>query len=171
MAQEIRTRSRDDVRGTNEFRTEELIEGTIMRITGAGNYIVYPVTENDEVRVGNPVRIIVGEKIVSAVASLEAREDHISTPILSNWAIIVSGHQNIERCRVFYNNVQLSTIDHMGTLRSEMRLPRADSLWFRIPDTMEVNDAYLVEVRDGDRLLRSETFGSIRFIPAPPSRV
>jgi hypothetical protein len=59
----------------------------------------------------------------------------------------------------------------MGELRSEVRMPRAGSLYFRIPSSMELNDAYVVQVRDGARLLRSETFGSIRIMPAPPSRV
>jgi hypothetical protein len=36
---------------------------------------------------------------------------------------------------------------------------------------MELNDAYIVQVRDGDRPLRSETFVSIRIIPAPPSKI
>jgi hypothetical protein len=154
----------------NEYRTEQVIDGTVMRITGAGNMIVYPANRSDDAHVGNPVKIIVAEKTIRATVSLEAREDPISTPIPSTWAIIISGPQSIERCQVFFNQVQLKTVDHMGELRSEVRMPRAGSLYFRIPDSMALNDAYVVQVRDGARLLRSETFGSIRIMPAPPSR-
>jgi hypothetical protein len=171
MAQKTQSSSRDDVGEPNEYRTKQVIDGTVMRITGAGNMIVYPASKSNDARVGNPVKIIVAEKTIRAIVSLEAREDPISTPISSTWAIVVSGPQSIERCQVLYNRVQLKTIDHMGELRSEVRMPRAGSLYFRIPDSMALDDAYMVQVRDGGRLLRSEAFGSIRVIPTPPSKV
>jgi hypothetical protein len=171
MAQQTQSSSRDDVLEPNEYRTQQVIDGTVMRITGAGNLIVYPASRSHDANIGNPVKIIVAEKTIRAMVSLEARRDPISTPISSTWAIVISGPQSIERCQVFYNHVQLKTIDHMGELRAEVRMTRAGSLFFRIPDSMELNDAYFVEVMDGDRLLRSEAFGTIRVMPAPPSRV
>jgi hypothetical protein len=162
MTLETKHRSRDDT--VEAYRTEQVVDGTVMRITGAGKYIVYPNTGRNGVRVGNPVRVIVAEKTVRPIVSLEVREERISSPISSTWAIIVSGHESIERCQVFYNHMQLSTIDHLGELKSEMRMPRDSSLSFHIPDSMELNDAYMVEVFDGEHLLRSDTFGSVRTI-------
>jgi hypothetical protein len=157
--------------------SEEVIDGTVMRITGAGNFIVYPTRSSGnpprDVRVGNPVRIIASAKTVTTGRwpMLEARQELITAPMASTWAIVASGRQPIERCRVFYNGVQLNTVDHMGELRSEARLPRDGSLSFHIPNSMEINDAFSVQVRDGDRLLRSETFGSIRAMPTVQQRV
>jgi hypothetical protein len=160
MTLETKHRVRD---GTEEaYRTEQVVDGTVMRITGAGKFIVYPNGGREGVRVGNPVRLIVSEMTVRPLVLLDAREERITSPISSTWAIIVSGPQSIEKCRVFYNHVQLSTVDHLGVLKSEMRMPRDTSLAFHIPDTMELNDAFLVEVFEGDRLMRSDTFGSIR---------
>src|ERR1700681_2832429 len=110
MAQQTQSSSRDDMGEPNEDKTEQVIDGAVMRITGAGNLIVYPASRSDKVNVGNPVKIIVAEKMIRAVVSLEAREDPISTPISSTWAIVISGPQSIERCQVFYNGVQLKTI-------------------------------------------------------------
>lgn len=168
MTLETKRRYHDDT--AEAYRTEQVVDGTVMRITGAGKFIVYPNNGRGGVRVGNPVRIIVAEKSVRPIVSLEAREERITSPMSSTWAVIVSGHDSIERCRVFYNHVQLSTIDHLGELKSEMRMSRDSSLSFHIPDSMELNDAYLVEVFDGDRLLRSDTFGSIRMGVATPTK-
>lgn len=162
MAQETQIRSRDDTGEPTEYMTEQVVEGTVKRITGAGNFVVYPMNSGDDVRVGNAVKITVAQKMVLPMITVQAREERISSPISSSWAIVVSGHQSIERCRVFYNSAQLSTIDHMGEARSELRMPRDSFLSFHIPDSMELNDAYLVQVKDGDRLLSGMTFGSIR---------
>ncbi len=160
----LETKHRPREEEADVYRTEQVVDGTVMRITGAGKFIVYPNVRRNGVKVGNPVRIIVAEKTVRPLVSLEAREERMTSPLSSTWAIIVSGHPSIERCRVFYNHVQLSTIDHLGELKSEMRMPRDGALSFHIPDNMELNDAHMVEVFEGDRLLRSETFGSIRRI-------
>jgi hypothetical protein len=167
MAQESQSRYRQDREEPEEYRTEEVIDGTVMRVTGAGNFVVYPAKRSNGASVGNPVKIIVSEKMVRPLVSLEAREERISSPMSSNWAIVVSSRQSVEKCRVFYNHVQLNTVDHMGDARSELRMPRDGSLSFHIPDSMTLSDAYMVQVRDGDRLLRSETFGSIRTTTAP----
>lgn len=157
MAQQTQTRPRDDTEEAEEYRTEQVVDATVMRVTGAGNYIVYPVSKSDDVKKGNAVKIIVSQGIM-----VEAIEDRISTPVASTWAIVVSGHQSIERCRVYYNKVKLQTIDETGKLTSEMRMPPEGSLAFHIPNSMELNDSYVVQVKDDDLLLRSETFGSIK---------
>ncbi len=164
---------------STEYRTEEVVDGTVMRITGDGAFIVYPNKSSSnpprDVRKGNAVRIIASANTKTVTTShwpmLEARQEKITTPLASTWAIAVSGYQGVERCRVFYNGVQLSTIDHMGELKSEARLPRDGSLSFHIPDSMEIDDAFSVQVRDADKLLRSDTFGSIRTVSVVQSRV
>lgn len=176
MTLETKQRSRGSTEEVTEYRTDQVIDATVMRITGAGNFIVYPNARTGRrmVRTGNPVRIIVSEKtekMVRPLVSLEAREERTTTPIASNWAVLVSGRQSIERCRVFYNHVQLNTVDHLGEVKSELRIARDSTLTFRIPDTMEINDTYLVEVKDGERLLRSETFGSIRSTLTPSQKL
>jgi len=171
MTVETRQRSRDEPADRYDAGVDEVVEGRVMRITGAGKFIVYPVdARGRDVKVGDPARIVIPGKLLHDIM-LETREDRISTPIASNWAIIVSGRQSVERCRVFYNSVQLNAIDHMGQARAELRLPRDGSLTFRIPDYMEINDAFLVEVRDGEVLLRGEPFGAIRRLRAPPPKI
>ncbi len=172
MTLETRRRSRNNTEEVTEYRTDQVVDGTVMRITGAGKFIVYPNGGRNGVRVGNPVRIIVAQsQVVKPIIAVELREEHMTTPISSNWAIIVSGHQSIERCRVFYNHAQLNTIDHLGEVKSEMRMPRDGSLSFHIPDSMELNDSFLVEVTDGDQLLRSDTFGAIRTMTPSQTKV
>ena len=170
MAQQTQSSPRGDTGESNEYRTQQVVEGTVMRITGAGNLVVYPSSSSGDINVGNPVRIVVAENAIRAVIYLEAREDPISIPIASTWAIIASGPDSIERCQVFYNGVQLKTIDHMGELRSEVRMPRAGSLSYRIPAPMALNPDYIVQVRDGDRVLREEALGSMHSMPASPPK-
>jgi hypothetical protein len=170
MAQQTESRPRQDTEEADEYRTEEVVDGTVKRITGAGNFIVYPVSKGNEVKTGDPVRIVVAEKMAHPMVSLEAREERMSLPISSDWAVVVDARESIERCRVFYNGFQLSTIDHLAKVRSELRMPPDSEQSFHIPDSMEIDDAYSVKVMDGERLLRSTTFGSIRIISPPNTR-
>jgi hypothetical protein len=169
MTLESEQRSRDQTEETYDSRTDEIVDATVMRITGAGHLVVYPAGGMDDVQVGNPVRVIVPGKGVRPYLALEVREEHISSPISSNWAIIVSGHESMEACRVSLNGVPLRTIDHMNQPTTEMRLPRDGSLSFHIPEGVELNSASIVEVRDGDRLLRSVPFNEIRGMKSFPS--
>jgi hypothetical protein len=162
MTLETKQRSRGEVEEDYDSRTDEIVDATVMRVTGAGHLVVYPVGGMGDVRVGNPVRVIVPGKGVRPYLALEVREEHVSSPFSSNWAIIVSGHESIEKCQVSFNGVPLSTIDHLGHATTELRLPRDGALAFHIPANMELDRAYLVEVRDGDRLLRSEPLGEVR---------
>jgi hypothetical protein len=47
MAQQTQSSSRDDMGEPNEYKTEQVIDGAVMRITGAGNLIVYPASRSD----------------------------------------------------------------------------------------------------------------------------
>lgn len=80
MAQQTQNSSRDDLGEPNEYRTEQVIDGTVMRITGAGNMIVYPASRSNDAHVGNPVKIVVAEKTIRVAVSLEARKD-LSPPL------------------------------------------------------------------------------------------
>jgi hypothetical protein len=167
MTLETEQRPRDETE-SYDSRTDEIIDATVMRITGAGHLVVYPESEMDDVRVGNPVRIIVPGKGVRPYLALEVREEHISSPFSSDWAIIVSGHESIEACQVSLNNVALRTIDHMNQASTDLRLPRDGALAFHIPHGIVLSSASVVEVRDGDRLLRSEALGEIKGAKLPP---
>ena len=169
MALKTKQKPRNETEDDYDSRTDEIVDATVMRITGAGHFVVYPAGRGQDVRVGNPVRIIVPGKGVRHYLALEVREERMSSPISSNWAILVTGHESIEACRVSYNHVPLSTIDHMNHAVAELRMPRDGALAFHIPDEMELNDAFVVEVRDGDRLLRSQAFGEIRGVKPPPT--
>jgi len=171
MTLESEQRSRDETEERYDLRTDEIVDATVMRVTGAGHLVVYPDGGAGDVRVGNPVRIIVPGKGVRPYLALEVRDEHISSPFSSNWAIVVSGHESLEACRVSLNNEPLRTIDHMNQATTELRLPRDGALAFHIPDGMEMNVASIVEVRDGDRVLRSEAFGEIRGAKAPPAEI
>lgn len=169
MTLESEQRSRDETEESYDHRTDEIVDATVMRVTGAGHLVVYPNGGADDVRPGNPVRIIVPGKGVRPYLALEVREEHISSPFSSNWAIIVSGHESLEACRVSLNNVPLRTIDHMNQPTTELRIPRDGALAFHIPDGMELNSGSIVEIRDGDLLLRSVPFGEIRGMKPSPT--
>lgn len=167
MSQKTNTETPTDPSSDDEYITERVIEGTVMRITGAGNLVVYPSSRTGLIKNGSPVKVVISERSMrmGGLPLLEAREDHIMTPMSSTWAIVVSGRKPIETCRVFYNRTQLATIDHMGELRPEARMPRDGSLSFHIPDSMQLDDDFMVEVRDGDNPLMAESFGAIK--PSP----
>ncbi len=74
---------------------------------------------------------------------------------------MVSGNMYVTRCRTFYDGKQLSALDPTGVARTELALPRDGVLAFRIPETVNVDNDALVEVRDGDRSVLMEKFGTI----------
>jgi hypothetical protein len=73
MAQQTQSSPRGDTGEPNEYRTQQVMDGTVVRITGAGNLIVHPANPSGDINVGNPVRIIVAENAVRAAIWLEAR--------------------------------------------------------------------------------------------------
>src|SRR4029077_8116390 len=82
MTLESKSEPRVSTEERYDSRTEMFVDGTVMRITGAGRFVVYPVNGHYDVKVGNPVRIVVATATRPYV-SLEAREEPISTPISS----------------------------------------------------------------------------------------
>ncbi len=137
-----------------------VVEGTVERLTGAGKFVVAPVREQSDVEVGNRVMVILLDKLQPEVY-LETFKERVTSPFPSNWAIIVRGNRYVERCRVSYDGKQLSALDPAGVARSELPLPRDGVLNFRIPETVNVDNEAMVEVRDGDRSLALVKFGSI----------
>ncbi|MGA2665069.1 MAG: hypothetical protein ABSF83_09010 [Nitrososphaerales archaeon] len=141
-----------------------VVEGTVERLTGGGKFVVSPVREYADVDVGNRVMIIVLDKLQPEVF-LETFKERVTLPFPSNWAIIVKGNRYVERCRLSYNGTQLSALDPAGVARYELPLPRDGVLNFRIPETVNLDNESTVEVKDGERSIDVEKFGSIALMP------
>jgi hypothetical protein len=137
-----------------------VVEGVIERLTGGGKFVVAPVREDVEVEIGNRVMIVVLDKLQPEVF-LETFKERVTSPFPSNWAIIVKGNTYVARCRVSYDGKQLFAMDPAGVAKEELARPRDGVLNFRIPETVNVDNESMIEVRDGDRLLDTERFGSI----------
>jgi len=71
----------------------------------------------------------------------------------------------VEKCKVSYDGKQLSALDPAGVARNELPLPRNGVLNFRIPETVNLDNEAMVEVRDGERSIDLEKFGSIALMP------
>jgi hypothetical protein len=137
-----------------------VVEGKVERLTGGGKFVVAPIREYAEVEVGNRVMIVVLDKLQPEVY-LETFKERVTWPFPSNWAIIVKGNRYVEKCRVSYDGTQLSALDPAGVARYELPLPRDGVLNFRIPETVSLDNEAMVEVRDGDRPIDLEKFGSM----------
>ena len=131
-----------------------VVEGQVERLTGAGKFVVAPVREDLEVEVGNQVMIVVMDKLLPAVY-LETFKERVTTPFPSNWAIIVKGNRYVEKCRVSYAGTQLSALNPAGIARYELPLPRNGLLNFRIPESVNLDNEAMVEVKDGESSMRS----------------
>jgi hypothetical protein len=141
-----------------------VVEGMVERLTGGGKFVVAPVREYEEVEVGNRVMIIILDKLQAEVY-LETFKERVTSPFPSNWAIIVKGNRYVERCNVSYNGTRLSALDPAGVARLELPLPRDGVLNFRIPEAVNLDNESMVNVKDGDRLIQAEKFGSIGLMP------
>jgi hypothetical protein len=137
-----------------------VVEGKVERLTGAGKFVVAPIREDLDVEVGNQVMIVVLDKLQQEVY-LETFKERVTMPFPSNWAIMVRGNRYVERCRVSYAGTQLSALDPAGIARYELPLPRNGILNFRIPETVNLDNEAMVEVKDGERSIDLEKFGSI----------
>ncbi len=145
-----------------------VVEGMIERLTGGGKFVVAPVREHTNVLVGNRVMVVILDKLQPEVA-LQTFKERVTSPFPSNWAIIVTGKKFVAGCNVFYNGTQLFAQDPAGVSKSELPLPRDGLLSFRIPETVNVENDEIVEVRDGTRSIMTATFGSIRVAPLKES--
>jgi hypothetical protein len=141
-----------------------VIEAKVERLTGGGKFVVAPVREQSDVEVGNQVMVIVLDKLQPEVY-LETLKERVTSPFPSNWAIIVKGNRYVEKCRVTYGGNQLSALDPAGVARIELPLAREGILNFRIPETVNLDNESMVEVKDGNRSIDLEKFGSIVAMP------
>ncbi len=137
-----------------------VVEGKVERLTGAGKFVVAPVREDVKVEIGNQVVIVVLDKLMPAVY-LETSKERVSSPFPSNWSIIVKGNRYVEKCKVFYDGTQMSALDPAGVAKYELPLARDGMLYFRIPETVNLDNEAMVEVRDGETSIDLEKFGSI----------
>src|SRR5450759_3136676 len=149
---------------TESKRGVLVVEGKVERLTGAGKFVVAPVREDADVEMGDQVMIIVVDKLQSEVY-LQTLKERVTSPFPSNWAIIVRGNRYVEKCSVSYDGKQLSALDPAGVARYELPLPRDGVLNFRIPETMNVDNESMVEVKDGVRSISMDKFGSIAAMP------
>ena len=145
-----------------------VVEGMVERLTGGGKFVVAPVREVVDVEVGNRVMIIVLDKMQPEVFA-ETFKERVTSPFPSNWAIIVKGNTHVERCKVSYDGKQLSALDPSGVARYELSLPRDGVLNFRIPETANADNEATVEVKDGDRSILLDKFGSLAAMPIKES--
>ena len=140
-------------------------KGQVERLTGAGKFVVAAVRDDLEVEVGNQVMIVVIDKLLPAVY-IETFKERVTTPFPSNWAIIVKGNRYVEKCRVSYAGTQLSALDPAGVARYELPLPRNGLLNFRIPESINLDNEAMVEVKDGENSIDLEKFGSLALMPS-----
>jgi hypothetical protein len=137
-------------------------EGIVERVTGAGKVVVEPAGENADLKVGDEVMIVTSStKKPEHEVTLETLKARVTSPFPSNWTIIVRANRRIDRCSVYTDATQLRALDSDGVSRSELPLPPEGVLNFRIPENVNVSNESIVEVRDGDRSVLWEKFGSI----------
>ncbi|MDA4134820.1 MAG: hypothetical protein OK441_04555 [Thaumarchaeota archaeon] len=147
-----------------------VVEGTVMRVTGAGNLVVYPDYQNTEAHDGSRV-IVLNSSINPANVSLEAIRDRVTEPYLSEITLIVGARKRLESCSVTINGRRLLANDSLGKPQPVLPLPVGGYLYFRIPNDFAVDGETTVEVRDGERVLRRERFGHIVGASDIPVRV
>jgi hypothetical protein len=75
---------------------------------------------------------------------LETFKERVTSPFPSNWAIVVRGNRYAEKCRVSFDGKQLRALDPAGVARYELSLPRDGVLYFRIPETVNVDNESMV---------------------------
>jgi hypothetical protein len=136
-----------------------VVEGTVMRITKAGNFIVYPDQRGTEAHEGS--RILVLNSIGNRVpVSLELIRESVRTPYASDLTLVVGARKRIERCNAWCDDRKLFANDAVGAPQSELPLPVGGYLYFRVPTGVGDADT-VVEIRNGMATLRRERFGNI----------
>jgi len=141
-----------------------VVDGKVERLTGAGKFVVAPIREDAAVDVGDQVMIVVVDKLQPAVY-LQTMKGRVTSPFRSNWAIVVRGNRYVEKCNVWYDDKALSALDVSGIAKTELPLPRDGMLFFRIPETADVENDSMVEVKDGVMSILLEKFGSLAAMP------
>lgn len=157
-----RARGDDDEGGNGVVIPEPVIvvEGTVMRITGGGNFVVYPDERMTEAHEGSRVMVLnsIGNRVP---VSLEIVRESVSRPYPSNLTLVVGARKRIERCNAWCADRELLAEDSVGTPQSELALPTGGYLYFRIPGEMNVTDDTTVEIRNGNLTLRRERLRNI----------
>jgi hypothetical protein len=141
-----------------------VVDGKVERLTGAGKFVVAPVREDAAVDVGDQVMIVIVDKLQAGVY-VQTLKERVTMPFRSNWAIVVRGNRYVEKCNVWYDGKQVSALDASGVARLELPLPRDGTLYFRIPETWDVENESMVEVKDGLASILVEKFGSLATTP------
>jgi len=141
-----------------------VVDGKVERLTGAGKFVVAPVREDAAVVVGDQVMIMIVDRLQPGVY-LQTLKERATSPFRSNWAIVVRGNRYVDACNVTYDGKKLSALDASGVARQELHLPLDGLLIFRLPETMDVENESMIEVRDGDAPLLSVKFGSLAEVP------
>jgi hypothetical protein len=137
-----------------------VVEGTLMRITGSGAFVVYPDQHGTEAHEGS--RVIVLNSMGNRVqVSLEVVKERVDSPYLSDFTIIVGARKRVERCNVWCDGRKLLALDPVGTPEEELPLPIGGYLYFRVPKETKVELDTVVKVRDGSVILRQERFKNI----------
>jgi len=141
----------------------KVIRGTVERVTGAGNVVVYPTIHDPDVKKGEEALIVTDKATVQgATYTLELLQEHVAVPYESDYAVIVRGPSApMETCRVYVDGTPLSTVDSTGATRTELPLPVDGWLTFRVPDSLRLTRGSWIELRDGDAVVLRETVGSL----------
>jgi hypothetical protein len=137
-----------------------VVEGTIMRMTGGGNFVVYPDQHGTDAHEGS--RVIILNSIGNRVpVSLEVIREHVSIPYASDLTLVVGARKRVEGCNAWCDDRKLFAQDSVGTPQSELPLPVGGYVYFRIPEEMKMENDTMVEIRNGSVTLRRERFGNI----------
>jgi hypothetical protein len=141
----------------------KVITGTVERVTGAGNVIVYPSQHDPDLKKGEEALIVTDKEVVQKVdIGLEIARDHVLSPYPSDFAVIVKSRtRSLERCSVYLDGTQLSTLDSTGHPVSELPLPNDGWLSFHVPQGTPIRPGSSVELRDGDIVVMRQTVESL----------
>jgi hypothetical protein len=141
----------------------KVITGTVQRVTGAGNVIVYPSEHDPSLKKGEEAIIVTETTPVRTTDfAMELVMGHVMTPYDSDYAIMVrSVDRTLDKCRMYCGGTQLSAVDAAGNSRTELPLTLGSSLTFRIPSSLHIQKQTSVELRDGDTTIILESVASL----------
>ena len=137
-----------------------VVEATVMRITGAGNLVVYPDRQVAEAHEGSRV-IVLNSSGNNVKVSLEVIKERVTLPYASNLTLVVGARRRVEKCNVWFDGRKLLGQDSTGASVEELALPVGGYLYFRVPEEMIAKPDSIVEVRDEAVTLRRERYRNI----------
>ncbi len=92
---------------------------------------------------------------------LEVFQQQLAKPFASAWAVRVWAKKDIGNCTVTYDGAPLQSVVSPTEAKPGGALAKGNSMDFHIPSSMAILEDAWVVVRDGEKTLRSEKFGSI----------